>query len=389
MANSCFFWKQFRKFCIYTYLGMLVYSLAFPQARTSESSQKKIQAINQQIEELDKKLQNFKTEKSSTLNNIYEFELKSEKTIIERNKIEILMLEVQKKITQKEKEKEKFTKNIEASKADVKKILQTLYKVPGNLYMLFFFKLKDSNQLFRNYGLFKSLVNYQLSEINKIKFSISQLETIRSKLKHEYQNLSILKKKQEQKLQDLANLKRNKMDLINKINSDKKKYLELRDELSWEADRLQNLISDPSITVGLKILETQSLKGSLPWPLKGRVISTFGKKKSTQFNTYIFNNGIEIQPTVADDIQAIFAGKIAYSDYFKGYGNLIILQHSKNLYSLYGHCERFLKQKGDIVSAGETIAVVGDTGSTNGKSLYFEIRSDLKPEDPLNWLKKR
>ena len=67
----------------------------------------------------------------------------------------------------------------------------------------------------------------------------------------------------------------------------------------------------------------------------------------------------------------------------------MIVQHSENFYSLYGHCERFLKKRGDKVDDMETIAVVGDTGSTVGNSLYFEIRKKLKPQNPLKWLRKR
>ena len=78
-----------------------------------------------------------------------------------------------------------------------------------------------------------------------------------------------------------------------------------------------------------------------------------------------------------------------FADYFKGYGNLIIVQHADNFYSMYGHCDRIIKKKGDKVTEGETISIAGNSGSAAGKSLYLEIRKDLKPENPLKWLSKR
>jgi septal ring factor EnvC (AmiA/AmiB activator) len=86
-------------------------------------------------------------------------------------------------------------------------------------------------------------------------------------------------------------------------------------------------------------------------------------------------------------IKAVYFGEVIYADYFMGgYGNLMIIEHAKNFHSLYGHCEKFLKKPGDKVKEGETIALVGDTGSIDGKSLHFEIRKNLKSQDPLNWL---
>lgn len=80
---------------------------------------------------------------------------------------------------------------------------------------------------------------------------------------------------------------------------------------------------------------------------------------------------------------------MVFAEYYKGYGNLIIVQHGREFYTLYGHCERFFKKVGDPVMSGEEIAVAGDTGSTNTKALYFEIRPRTKPADPFLWLRKR
>jgi septal ring factor EnvC (AmiA/AmiB activator) len=119
------------------------------------------------------------------------------------------------------------------------------------------------------------------------------------------------------------------------------------------------------------------------------LVSTFGKKRSKNFNTYTFNNGIEIKPTGGDSIKSILPGIVLYSDYLKGYGNVLIVQHSSSFYSLYGHCSKFLVTSGQEVQRGEFIALAGDSGSLEGKSLYFEIRVNIDAKNPLNWLTKR
>jgi septal ring factor EnvC (AmiA/AmiB activator) len=149
------------------------------------------------------------------------------------------------------------------------------------------------------------------------------------------------------------------------------------------------VISGKKTKSSLRVINLKQIKGRLDWPVKGNVISSFGKKRSTRFDTYIINNGIEIKPSSSDKVTAVYSGDIVFADYFKGYGNLIIIQHSRDLHSLYGHCEKIFKKRGESIGPGEVIATVGDTGSTLGKSLYFEIRNQLKPQNPLKWLRKK
>ena len=132
----------------------------------------------------------------------------------------------------------------------------------------------------------------------------------------------------------------------------------------------------------------QAYKGLLKMPVKGKIISLFGKFKNTQFNTLNFRSGIEIQTERGEPIQAVYAGKILYADWFKGYGNMIIIDHGENYYTVYAHIEEAFKTAGDVVEAGEVMATVGDTGSITGPKLYFEVRHHGKPLDPMQWLEK-
>jgi len=131
-------------------------------------------------------------------------------------------------------------------------------------------------------------------------------------------------------------------------------------------------------------------RGKLPWPLEGRVITSFGLQRHPRFNTIVMNNGVEIAPAKDKSlILAVHAGKVVFADYFQGYGNLLILDHGMTYYTLYGHCSQFLVNVGDMVRADQPVALVGDSGSLNGECLYFEVRYKTKALDPLQWLKRR
>jgi septal ring factor EnvC (AmiA/AmiB activator) len=129
-------------------------------------------------------------------------------------------------------------------------------------------------------------------------------------------------------------------------------------------------------------------KGLLIIPVKGKITSLFGPYKNRKYNITNFRSGIDIKAEKGEPIRSVFQGRILYSSWFKGYGNMIIIDHGNNFYTIYAHLEETFKSKGDAVETREVIATVGDTGSMEGAKLYFEVRHHGKPENPLVWLKK-
>lgn len=132
-----------------------------------------------------------------------------------------------------------------------------------------------------------------------------------------------------------------------------------------------------------------ALRGRLPWPTAGRVISAFGRQDHPQFRTVTFNRGVGIRATAGEGVRAVFRGTVAFADWFQGYGRLVILDHGGGMYTLYAHLADLLIRAGQEVQAGQLIGTVGESGSLDGPQLYFEIRVRGKPEDPLVWLQSR
>lgn len=132
-----------------------------------------------------------------------------------------------------------------------------------------------------------------------------------------------------------------------------------------------------------------TLRGRLPWPAAGRIVTTFGAQVHPRFGTRTFRNGVDIEAGEGTDIAAVYAGSVVYTGWFKGYGNLIILDHGHDYYTLYAHVADMLVREGDDVKQGQRIGTVGDTGSLAGARLYFEVRYKEKPLDPEQWLRQR
>ncbi|NMC74753.1 MAG: peptidoglycan DD-metalloendopeptidase family protein [Geobacteraceae bacterium] len=128
-------------------------------------------------------------------------------------------------------------------------------------------------------------------------------------------------------------------------------------------------------------------KGRLSMPTQGRVIGSFGRHKHPEFNSFTVSNGISISAPSGADVRAVYDGRVVFSDYFKGYGNMVIVDHGDGFFSLYAHNSRLFKRAGASVSKNEVLASVGDVDSSKGPLLYFEIRYQGKPVDPAPWVR--
>ena len=146
------------------------------------------------------------------------------------------------------------------------------------------------------------------------------------------------------------------------------------------------LASSPPFKVAEKPFE--ALKGLLMLPVKGKIVSFFGQYKDSKFKVTNFQSGINIKADRGEPIRAVYSGQTLFSSWFKGFGNMLIIDHGDHYYSVYAHLEEQFKLKGDPVETGEVIATVGDTGSMTGAGLHFEIRHHGKPMNPLGWIKK-
>jgi len=132
-----------------------------------------------------------------------------------------------------------------------------------------------------------------------------------------------------------------------------------------------------------------SLRGRLAWPADGRVVAEYGPQVNPRFGTKTFRNGIDIEAGEGSNIAAVFPGQVVYTGWFRGYGNLIIVDHGGEYYTVYAHAADIRVTEGDEVKQGQIIGTVGDTGSLQGPRLYFEVRHEGKPQDPAQWLRPR
>ena len=124
-------------------------------------------------------------------------------------------------------------------------------------------------------------------------------------------------------------------------------------------------------------------RGKLPWPVDGRLIARYGAQRGEDARSTW--DGVLIGSRVGQPVRAVHGGRVVFAEWLRGAGMLVILDHGGGYLSLYGHNQSLLKEAGDIVKAGDTIATVGTSGGQDTPALYFAIRQQGRPSDPVHW----
>jgi septal ring factor EnvC (AmiA/AmiB activator) len=189
------------------------------------------------------------------------------------------------------------------------------------------------------------------------------------------------------KREEVKQVKEEQRALLRSIQNQKSVYRKVILELETRAIELQTLVEKLEKEKNLLAYgktksdygKTKSdyMKAPLITPVQGKVISAFREKGQ---------NGIEIKAPVGAEIRAVLSGRVLYADWFKGFGNVVIIDHGDHLFTVSGYSSQLLKKTGDSVAQGEPVALVGSSGSLKGPCLYFEIRHRGKPQNPTEWI---
>jgi septal ring factor EnvC (AmiA/AmiB activator) len=127
-------------------------------------------------------------------------------------------------------------------------------------------------------------------------------------------------------------------------------------------------------------------RGHLPLPAAGPIRHPFGRVLEPRFNTVTVQNGLDIAAPAGAPVRAVAPGRVVHAGWFKGYGNIVIVDHGEGYHTLFAHLASIRTAMGEDVDTGTVIGTVGDTGSLEGPSLYFELREHGRPVDPREWL---
>jgi septal ring factor EnvC (AmiA/AmiB activator) len=281
-------------------------------------------------------------------------------------------------------------RELEASLAAARPALaaraRALYKLGELSYLRLLLSVERPSDAIQGYRFVSALARRDKEKIAGFRSDLSALAATRADLEVKAAQAAALRAELARTRTALDADRKRKSELLTSLVEKKEVHAAYLQELGDAEGKLEQLLG--GLGGGEVSLPIAAFRGTLRWPVVGPVRSTFGRHKHPKFDTYTVQNGIEIAAAADTPVGAVHEGTVVFADHFKGYGLMVVVDHGDKHHTLYAHLGEARVTPGQRVGAGELVGTVGST-SLAGPGLYFEIRRDGKPQDPIEWLDKQ
>jgi len=341
---------------------------------------KVLKDIKKQLSLTKEKERKIQGKEVSVLESLTAIETELYKKEKELKQMETRLAQTKERLHQTKSQIAVLSEGMEKTKKELFSRLTSLYKM-GRIHPERFLLTSQSYiDLLRIDKYLRVIIDFDARLVNTYRSQVSLKKTYQEGLIQDQsqweQNISEV----EQKREEIKKAGRTKRTLLKSIQNQKVVYQKVILELEERAKGLQALIDKLEQEKSLYAYgksKHEPITGKPVSPVEGKVISLFKEKGQ---------NGIEIKAPMGAEIRSVLPGKILYADWFKGFGNMVIIDHGDHTFTVSAYCSQLLKRVGDDVSRGEPIALVGSAGSLKGPCLYFEIRHRGKPQNPMSWI---
>jgi septal ring factor EnvC (AmiA/AmiB activator) len=368
-----------------------------PLSQKIERQRQALEKIQKEIEQKKRSSEQAEKRMESVLESIQELDARLMQSRLERQ-------EIGRKLKQKDRELEEINVTLASLRTRMGERRRSLLArlrvqyMEGRMGGLKVLLASDSYaDLHRRYQYLSAVSRREYELLQDYQLDAGRLEQVEQQRAEARDVMLSLKEDTERKLSEVQEGKRRKNLFLAKITDEKESYDRMVGELERSAGRVDTLLKElleqrakaATAQIRQRGGKSHSLLGQFLWPADGDVVGHFGRQKHPQFNTYVHRKGIDIRAPEGSGIRAVMAGTVAFADWLKGYGLVVILDHANGFFSLYAHASALFVKSGERVQAGQPIGTTGDTGMTNDNTLYFELREGAEPVDPVIWLAKR
>lgn len=371
------------------FLGLWLVCCA-PIIHADEAADKaKLEAVRKNIAALKAELEKTKSDREQLLKALES----TEKNIGELNKkasqIKRQINEGESKVEALKDERSELQIKKKNEQQHVGQHINAAYRLGQQSSLKLLFNQQDPTTVERNIRYYDYFVKARSEKIASYTATITRLDAIEKEFNYETDqlknNYASLKKQQ----QELASQKNKREATVAKLSRAINSKAGELSQLEKDRQNLAKLIQQVTQILDETELRNDTrqfagLRGQLPWPTQGRVLNSYG---SSRVGNKVRWQGMLIGANAGSPVKAIHNGRVVFSDYLRGHGLLIIVDHGAGYLSLYAHNDALYKELGEWVAAGETIATVGNTGGQQQSALYFELRHHGKPTDPKRWFK--
>ena len=379
---------------------LLPFSLGYALPQTNKDNQKQLHDLRSRIDILQKNLTDKKSSKAQAADALRD----SERLISDlHNKLMQIadqQKNVQKKRNRLQHESAQLKNETNTKQTQLGKLIYYQHLTKHSEHLQLLFKQQDLDKMTRNFYYYQYIAQARSQNIDNLRDQLAKLNTLMHASLVQQQTLEQLRNEQLQQKQQLELEKKRRSEILASLSKEVSQQQKKITRLKQDELRLTKLIEKLNKQLALArqkkkaaksndkrnqpVLRNNTLpgtieqkgtfaalKGKLRLPVRGVLANRFG---SSRENGGIKWRGLFILSAEGSEVKAIAKGEVIFSDWLRGFGNLLILDHGNNYMSLYGNNEAIYKQVGNKVKSGDTIAIVGNSGGNPESGLYFELR---------------
>jgi septal ring factor EnvC (AmiA/AmiB activator) len=269
--------------------------------------------------------------------------------------------------------------------------IRAAYAMGRQEYFKILLNQQDPSAVGRTLTYYDYLNKARSERIASLNGTILELEQVRHELQSETEQLLALRQQREQERREMEGSRQERQGVVASLQAEIRGKDQQLNGLMANESELKTLLQ--ALTEALDDIPAEPgnhqpfarLKGKLQWPTSGSRLVAYGEPRKVGSLRW---QGVVIAGKEGQEVKAVSHGRIAFADWLRGYGLLLIIDHGDGYMSLYGHNQSLYREVGEWVERGDLIAAVGNSGGIEKSALYFEIRKDGKPTDPVRWCRR-
>jgi septal ring factor EnvC (AmiA/AmiB activator) len=368
------------------------------------SKQSELEDLREEVRRYEKRIARQQQEEKDALNVLFDIE---ERISLTSRLIRALEVE-SRQLTQAINLTQRLITKSETEIAELKQKLAErfihVYKIRRSSMLEMILTSKDWNQASYRAKYLKVAADYDRYLTDKMKTEIRRLEYQRSKLakdrtrkeearREREREEALLRRSKTERQRQVKNLKQDRHNNERLLVETKQAAVDLEriiKNLEFDRERRARELAEMRSKLELAaVAEISYYRGKLPWPTQGQVVARFGQQRHPQLNTITENPGIDIRAQTGAPVVSVLDGLVTTITYLRGFGTTVIIDHGKDLYTVYTHVEDVRVAEEQYVDQGQLIARVGTNGSFDGAKLHFELWANQIKQDPMAWLVSR
>jgi septal ring factor EnvC (AmiA/AmiB activator) len=375
------------------FLGLQAILAAAPWAESPSQDRKSlIEVTRSQIKEIERHLSeqqgelfNVDSREKDILGEVERFEMQSAKNREALREVVHRIQEIEDAIRDGQNRVKRLNRSLREAEDCFTRRLVAFYKFGRTGYLDLLMGCDSLQDLGRTIRYMRSILDRDRGILREVEQKRSQVQGEVAELQENKEALEVLRKAKDARRRLLERYIEAGIYVLMKTRREKEFYGKAVEELKQAAHELNQTIVrlETEKRQAVPLEGIAHMKGKLLMPLQGEIIRNPHKQGP---NPFLHKKGVYITGSPGEEVRSVSSGRVDYSGWFKGYGQLMVVNHGAHYFTLFAHLQERAKEKGEMVSEGESIGVAGDPGWDLGPGVYFEIRRAGEHLDPEKWL---